>query len=73
MTDDLLMGIPVMFPDHATQQVYADMLDKVESRLQAAQKEYELLIKLKDGYVQQLFIWKAVASIPSLQIQGFLE
>ena len=52
MTDDLLMGIPVMFPDHATQQVYADMLDKVESRLQAAQKEYELLIKLKDGYVQ---------------------
>lgn len=33
MTDDLLMGIPVMFPDHATQQVYADMLDKVESRL----------------------------------------
>ena len=56
MTDDLLMGIPVMFPDHATQQVYADMLDKVESRLQAAQKEYELLIKLKDGYVQQLFI-----------------
>ena len=56
MTDDLLMGIPVMFPDHATQQIYADMLDKVESRLQAAQKEYELLIKLKDGYVQQLFI-----------------
>ena len=56
MTDDLLMGIPVMFPDHATQQVYADMLDKVESRLQAAQKEYELLIKLKDGYVQPLFI-----------------
>ena len=56
MTDDLLMGIPVMFPDHAKQQVYADMLDKVESRLQAAQKEYELLIKLKDGYVQQLFI-----------------
>ncbi len=56
MTDDLLMGIPVMFPDHTTQQVYADMLDKVESRLQAAQKEYELLVKVKDGYVQQLFI-----------------
>jgi len=56
MTDDLLMGIPVMFPDHTTQQIYADMLDKVESRLQAAQKEYELLIKMKDGYVQQLFI-----------------
>ena len=56
MTDDLLMGIPVMFPDHAKQQIYADMLDKVESRLQAAQNEYALLIKVKDGYVQQLFI-----------------
>ena len=56
MTDDLLMGIPVMFPDHTTQQIYADMLDKVESRLQAAQKEYELLVKVKGGYVQQLFI-----------------
>ena len=56
MTDDLLMGIPVMFPDQTKQQVYADMLDKVEARLQAAQKESELLIKMKDGYVQQLFI-----------------
>ena len=56
MTDDLLMGIPVMFPDHARQQVYADILDKVEARLQAAQKEYNLLTKAKNGYVQQLFI-----------------
>ena len=56
MTDDLLMGIPVMFPDHATQQVYADFLDKVEARLQAAQKEYDLLTKAKNGYVHQLFI-----------------
>ena len=56
MTDDLLMGIPVMFPDNTKQRVYADVLDKIETRLQAAQKEYELLIKMKDGYVQQLFI-----------------
>ncbi len=56
MTDDLLMGIPVMFPDHAKQLLYADMLDKMEDRLQAAQKEYELLVNMKDGYVQQLFI-----------------
>ncbi len=56
MTDDLLMGIPVMFPDHAKQQVYADILDKVEARLQVAQKEYDLLTKAKKGYVQQLFI-----------------
>ena len=56
MTDDLLMGIPVMFPDHAKQQVYADILDKVEARLQVAQKEYDLFTKAKKGYVQQLFI-----------------
>ena len=56
MTDDLLMGIPVIFPDQTKQQVYADMLDKVESRLQAAQKEYDLLIKAKEGFAQQLFI-----------------
>ena len=56
MTDDLLMGIPVMFPDNAKQQVYADVLDKVEARLQTAQKEYDLLTKTKNGYVQQLFI-----------------
>ncbi len=56
MTDDLLMGISVMFPDHAKQQVYADILDKVEARMQAAQKEYDLLTKAKNGYVQQLFI-----------------
>ena len=56
MTDDLLMGIPVMFPDNAKQQAYADVLDKVEARLQTAQKEYDLLTKTKNGYVQQLFI-----------------
>lgn len=56
MTDDLLMGIPVMFPDNTKQQVYADILDKIEARLQVAQKEYELLTKTKNGYVQQLFI-----------------
>ena len=56
MTDDLLMGIPVMFPDHVKQQLYADILDKIEDRLQAAQTEYDLLAKAKNGYVQQLFI-----------------
>ena len=56
MTDDLLMGIPVIFPDQAKQQKYAKVLDKIESRLQAAQKEYDLLVKAKSGYVQQLFI-----------------
>ena len=56
MTDDLLMGIPVIFPDQAKQQEYADILDKIDARLQAAQKVYDLLIKEKCGYMQQLFI-----------------
>lgn len=56
MTDDLLMGIPVIFPDQAKQHEYADVLDKIEARLQATQKEYDLLVKMKYGYMQQLFI-----------------
>ena len=56
MTDDLLMGIPVMFPNHSKQLFYANMLDKIEVRLQTAQKELTLLTSMKDGYVQQLFI-----------------
>ncbi|WP_294563874.1 restriction endonuclease subunit S [uncultured Succinatimonas sp.] len=56
MTDDLLMGIPVIFPDQAKQQEYAKVLDKIEARIQVAQKEYDLLVKAKCGYVQQLFI-----------------
>ncbi|MFR8087551.1 MAG: restriction endonuclease subunit S [Lachnospirales bacterium] len=56
MTDDLLMGIPVVIPDQAKQHEYADVLDKIEARLQASQKEYDLLVKVKCGYMQQLFI-----------------
>ena len=56
MTDDLLMGIPVLFPNRAKQLLFANMLNQIETRLQATQKELALLIKAKDGYVQQLFI-----------------
>ena len=56
MTDDLLMGIPVALPDQSKQIAYADILDKIEERLQASKSEYELLIKMKNGYMQQLFI-----------------
>ena len=56
MTDDLLMGIPVALPDQSKQIAYADILDKIEKRLQASKSEYELLIKMKNGYMQQLFI-----------------
>ena len=56
MTDDLLMGIPVIYPDHTKQFLYADILDKVEARLQATQKTLDLLSKMRDGYMRQLFI-----------------
>ena len=56
MTDDLLMGIPVIYPDHTKQFLYADILDKVEARLQATQKTFDLLSKMRDGYMRQLFI-----------------
>ena len=56
MTDDLLMGIPVMYPSHVKQLLYADILDMVEARLQATQKTLDLLSKTRDGYIRQLFI-----------------
>ena len=56
MTDDLLMGIPVMYPSHVKQLLYADILDMVEARLQATQKTLDLLGKTRDGYMRQLFI-----------------
>ena len=56
MTDDLLMGIPVMYPGHAKQILYANILDKVEARLQATKKTLDLLCKMRDGYMKQLFI-----------------
>ena len=56
MTDDLLMGIPVMYPSHVKQLLYADILDMVEARLQATQKTLDLLSKTRDGYMRQLFI-----------------
>ena len=56
MTDDLLMGIPVRYPSHEKQLLYADILDVVETRLQATQKTLDLLSKTRDGYMRQLFI-----------------
>ena len=56
MTDDLLMGIPVMYPSHEKQLLYADILDVVETRLQATHKTLDLLSKMRDGYMRQLFI-----------------
>ena len=56
MTDDLLMGIPVSVPTVSKQKKVAEILDAVEYRLSAAQGEYDTLVKLKNGFIQQLFI-----------------
>ena len=64
MTDDLLMGIPVMYPSHVKQLLYADILDMVEARLQATQKTLDFLNKMRDGYMRQLFISKSCCNKP---------
>ena len=56
MTDDLLMGIPVIFPDRKTQDSIANTLDLIESRLNLAQNKLDLLTKEQNGFMQQLFI-----------------
>ena len=56
MTDDLLMGIPVYLPASGKQSQIAEILNAIENRLSAEQDEYNMLIKLRDGFTQQLFI-----------------
>ena len=56
MTDDLLMGIPVYLPASSKQSQIAEILNAIENRLSAAQDEYNTLIKLRDGFTQQLLI-----------------
>ena len=56
MTDDLLMGIPVICPDCKTQDGIANTLDLIENRLYLAQEKLDLLIIERGGFMQQLFI-----------------
>ena len=56
MTDDLLMGIPVIFPDRTTQDSIANALDLVENRLHLAHNKMDLLNMTRKGFMQQLFI-----------------
>ena len=56
MTDDLLMGIPVIFPDCKTQNSIANTLDLVENSLHLAQNKMDLLNMTRKGFVQQLFM-----------------
>ena len=56
MTDDLLMGIPVSFPVISKQEKIAEFLDAIEYRQSTAQSEYDMMVKLRNGFMQHLFI-----------------
>lgn len=64
MTDDLLMGIPVMYPSHVKQLLYADILDMVEARLQATQKTLELLSKNERRLYEAALYMKSCCNKP---------
>ena len=56
MTDNLLMGIPVIYPERKIQDNIANTLDLIESRLHLAQNKLDLLKIERNGFMQQLFI-----------------
>lgn len=56
MTDNLLMGIPVIYPERKIQDNIANTLDLIESRLHLAQNKLDLLNIERNGFMQQLFI-----------------
>ena len=56
MTDDLLMGIPVIVPSKEAQLKIAKLLDCLESRFQTELSRYESLKSIRMALLQQLFI-----------------
>ena len=56
MTDDLLMGIPVIIPAKEAQLKIAKLLDCLESRFQTELSQYESLKSIRVALLQQLFI-----------------
>lgn len=56
MTDDLLMGIPVIIPSKDSQIKIAKLLDCLEKRLQVEISQYEYLKTVREALLQQLFI-----------------
>ena len=56
MTDDLLMGIPVIIPPKEAQLKIAKLLDCLESRFQTELSQYESLKSIRVALLQQLFI-----------------
>ena len=56
MTDDLLMGIPVIIPSKDSQIKIAKLLDCLEKRFQVELSQCEHLKTLREALLQQLFI-----------------
>ena len=54
MTDDLLMGIPVIIPSKEAQLKIANLLDCLESRFQTELSQYESLKSIRVALLQQL-------------------
>ena len=56
MTDDLLMGMPVIIPSKDSQIKIAKLLDCLEKRLQVELSQCEYLKTVREALLQQLFI-----------------
>ena len=56
MTDDLLMGIPVIIPSKDSQIKIAKLLDSLEKRFQVELSRFENLKTVREALLQQLFI-----------------
>ncbi len=56
MTDDLLLGIPILLPDLQTQKRIANVLNELDAHCIAAQSVLEGLLDMKRGLLQQLFV-----------------
>ena len=56
MTDELLMGIPVLIPDASLQKTIAKMLDLLEKKINREENVLQALQSMKSTFLQQMFI-----------------
>ncbi len=56
MTDDLLMGIPVLIPEEAVQQKIAKTLDLLEGSIVETEKLFQALQDTKSALLREMFI-----------------
>ncbi|MFD1400117.1 restriction endonuclease subunit S [Lacticaseibacillus suilingensis] len=69
---DDFMGIKVWLPSMAEQQAIAGLLVKLDNTIALHQRKHELLLKLKQAYLQKLFP-KYGNKIPELRFAGFTD